>query len=97
MHTIYTSNAYEVYLMVYARVELNDYTNKVLNVIKAKYDLNDKSEALNKFAELYGEKEVEKQVSDKYVRKILRMEEQHFKKHGYKKMTGKELDKLFGK
>ena len=44
--------------MVYARVVLNDYTNKVLNVIKAKYGLNDKSEALNKFADLYGKKEV---------------------------------------
>lgn len=83
--------------MVYARVNLSDYANKVLNVIKAKYDLNDKTEAINKFADLYGEKEVEKQVSDKYVKKILKIAEDDYKKHGLKKMSDKELDKLFGK
>ncbi len=83
--------------MVYARVVLNDYTNKVLNVIKAKYGLNDKSEALNKFADLYGEKEVKKEVSDKYVKKILKIAKEDYKKHGLKKMNNKELDELFGK
>ena len=34
---------------VSARVELGDYANKVLGIIKIKYGLKDKSEALNKF------------------------------------------------
>ena len=38
--------------MVDARVELNKYSNRVLSVVKAKYDLKDKSQAINKFVEL---------------------------------------------
>ena len=34
--------------MVDARVELNKYSNRVLSVVKAKYDLKDKSQAINK-------------------------------------------------
>ncbi|HQT45132.1 MAG TPA: DUF2683 family protein, partial [Candidatus Micrarchaeota archaeon] len=41
--------------MVFAQIELNDYTNRVLNVLKAKFGLKDKSEAINKFAEIYGD------------------------------------------
>jgi len=41
--------------MVSARIKMNNHTNKVLNVIKAQFDLNDKSEALDKFAELCGD------------------------------------------
>ena len=37
-----------------ARVDLGEYANKVLGIIKIKYGLNDKSEAINKFIELYG-------------------------------------------
>lgn len=47
-----------------ARVSLAPYSNKVLNVIKAKYDLPDKSSAINKFIEIYGRLEVEKEPTD---------------------------------
>ncbi len=80
--------------MVFARLSLNDYTKKVLNVIKAKFDLNDKSEALNKFAEMYGEDLVEKQSNDQYIKKILEIDQRHMKKYGHKKMSLKELDRL---
>jgi len=82
-------------IMVDARVRLNEYSNRVLGVVKAKYDLRDKSDALNKFVELYGENEVEREVKDSYVKKILKIEEEHFKKYGYRKMSLKELDELF--
>lgn len=84
--------------MVDARVKLNRYSNKVLTVVKAKYELNDKSEALNKFIETYGPNEVEQEVKEEYVRKILKIEEDYYKKFGHsKKMSNTELDKLFGK
>jgi len=83
--------------MVDARVHLSKYANRVLTVVKAKYDLNDKSQALNKFIEDYGENEVEPEVKEEYVKKILRIEKEHFKKYGYRKMNDKELDELFGK
>jgi len=79
--------------MVDARVSLNKYSNTVLNVIKAKYDLKDKSAALNKFIDYYGENEVEKEVKDSYIKKILKIEEEHFKKHGYKHTSTKDLRK----
>ena len=83
--------------MVDARVELNNYSNRVLAVVKAKYDLRDKSEAVNKFIENYGANEVEPDVKESYVKKLLKIEEEHFNKYGYRKMGNKELNKMFGK
>lgn len=80
--------------MVFARLNLNEYANKVLNVIKAKFDLKDKSEALNKFAEMYGEEIVEKEANDGYIKKIIEIDKDYIKKCGNRKMTIKELDKL---
>src|SRR3989338_4250097 len=94
MHTNYTGGA----CMVDARVSLNEYTNRLLMVVKAKYGLKDKSEAINKFAELYGEEEVERKVKPSYLKKLDRIQREYYKKypHGHR-MTDAELDKLFGK
>jgi Protein of unknown function (DUF2683) len=81
-------------MMVFAQVELDEYTNRVLNVLKAKFGLKDKSEAINKFAEMYGEELVEKEANDQYVKKVLEIAEKHMKIHGNRKMTLKELDRL---
>ena len=78
-----------------ARVELEEYTNRVLAVLKAKYGLKDKSEAINKFAELYGEEIVEKEPKDKYIKHILGVTNRYLEKHKNKKMSFKELDTLF--
>jgi hypothetical protein len=80
--------------MVWAQVELDDYANRVLMVIKAKFGLKDKSEAINKFVEMYGDELVEKEAKDGYLRELLKIEERHFKKYGNKAMTIKELDAL---
>jgi len=96
IHSICTSNAHGGYNMVLARIELNEYTNKVLNVIKAKYDLKDKSEAINKFAEMYGEDYVEFEVKEEYLKKLIKIGKDHIKKYGYKTMTLEELDKICG-
>lgn len=79
-----------------ARLELGDYANRVLGIIKIKYELKDKSEALNKFIELYGSEILENEVSEEYVKKIIAISNSHFKKHGYKKMSLQELNKLSG-
>ncbi|MEK6857561.1 MAG: antitoxin, partial [Nanoarchaeota archaeon] len=68
--------------MVFARLTLSDYANTVLNVVKARFGLNDKSQAINKFIELYGEEVVEKDANDKYIKKLLEIEARHFKKYG---------------
>lgn len=77
-----------------ARLELEEHTNKVLNVVKAKFGLKDKSDALNKFVEIYGDEIVERDANDQYIKKLLEIEERHIKKYGYKKMSISELDKL---
>ncbi len=80
--------------MILARITLNEYANRVLNVVKAKFGLRDKSEALNKFIEMYGDDFVEREASEGYAKKLLENEEKHFKKHGKRKMGVKELDEL---
>lgn len=82
--------------MVSARIKLSDYANRVLNVVKAKFGLTDKSEAINKFVEMYGDELVEKDANEEYVKKLLDIDERHVKKYGKRKMTLKELDALCG-
>lgn len=82
--------------MVLARLKLNGYTNKVLNVVKAKFDLKDKSEALNKFVEECGDEFVEKEANGEYIKKLLEIDKRHMKFHKNRTMTIKELDKLCG-
>ncbi len=77
-----------------ARVELTDYTNRILGIIKIKFGLNDKSEAINKFIDLYGDDIMEKQASEEYVKKVIEITKKHFEKYGNKKMDLKELDNL---
>ncbi len=78
-----------------ARVELNEYTNKVLAVIKARYGLKDKSGAINKFAQDYGEDIVEKEAKDNYIKEMIEGVNEHLKKYKNRKMTLRELDALF--
>jgi hypothetical protein len=79
---------------VSARVDIGEYANKVLGIIKIKYGLNDKSEAINKFIELYGDDILELEASEEYTKKVIELTNNHLKKHGVKKMSVEELDKL---
>ena len=92
MHTRYTMNQKNIS----ARIELNSYSNKVLAVLKAKHGLKDKSEAINKFVEIFGEEIVEKDSSEAYLKEMIKGVNEHIKKHGYKSMSSEELDRLFG-
>ena len=80
--------------LISARVEINEYANRVLAIIKAKFSLKDKSEALNKFIELYGEEVMEKEATEEYAKKIIEAVKKHFVKYGHKKMSIEELDML---
>jgi len=82
--------------MVYARVELDDYTNRVLNVLKAKYGLRDKGQAIDKMANLYGGELVERQASEAYAREMEKGYQKDVKKHGYKGIRVAEQNKLCG-
>ncbi|MFH1663630.1 MAG: hypothetical protein ABH986_02345 [archaeon] len=75
-------------------VKIDDYTSRVLGVVKEKYGLNDKGEALDKFAEMYGDEFVDKEVKEEVIREVIESCDRHIKKYGFRKMSIKELDKL---
>ncbi|MEM3127302.1 MAG: DUF2683 family protein [Candidatus Woesearchaeota archaeon] len=82
-------------------VQINDYSNRVLGVIKERFGLKDKGEAVNKFAEIYGKEFVkidDLEVKEEYIKKILTIEDDYFKKRPKgKSMSIKELRKLTGR
>lgn len=83
--------------MPVAIVKLGEEANHVINIVKAKYGLKDKSQAINKMAIEYEHELLEPELRPEYVEELEKIEKEHFKKHGYRKMKDKELDKLFGK
>ncbi|AEH07173.1 DUF2683 family protein [Methanothermococcus okinawensis] len=56
--------------MVKAIVNISDENNQIINIIKAKYNLKDKSEAINKIIEEYTELLLEPELKPDYVEKI---------------------------
>lgn len=56
--------------MVQALVELDENTNRVLNVVKAKYGLKDKGEAIQIVVERYIEEENEPELRPEYLEKL---------------------------
>ena len=84
--------------MVESRLELDDYTTRVLDVVKGKYGLKNRSDALNKFAKKYGVDLVENEFDGEYLREIDLRLEKHVKRHGIKgnSISVDELDELLG-
>jgi len=56
--------------MVQALVEIDENTNRVLNVVKAKYGLKDKGEAIQVVVEKYIEEENEPELKPEYLEKL---------------------------
>lgn len=80
--------------LISARVNLTPYSNKVLGIIKLKFDLNDKSQAINKFIDIFGEDIIEKDATYEYSKKVMKIADKHFMEYGNKKMSADELDEL---
>ncbi len=74
-------------------VRINDYTSRVLGVIKEKYGLRDKGEAADKFAEICGEEFVEPEVKEEYVKEVIDSCDRHIKKYGFRSRTIAEIRK----
>ena len=62
--------------MVQALVEIDENTNRVLNVVKAKYGLKDKGEAIQIVVERYIEEEDEPELRPEFIKKIKQIEKQ---------------------
>jgi len=79
------------------RAEIDDYTNRVLGVVKSRYGLKGRAEALDYFANKYGEEYVQHEVKEEVIAEVLEQSKNYHKNSGFfKKLTLKELDKLCG-
>ncbi len=73
IYTRYTPNILGVY-MVSAMIEISEHANRVLNIIKAKNGLRDKSEAIERMALEYEEEILELAFKPEFVEKIKKAE-----------------------
>lgn len=64
--------------MTHALINLSDETNKVLNMIKAKFNLKDKSQAVEAVVEHYIECEGEPDFKEEFLEKIRKAEKGKF-------------------
>ncbi len=75
--------------MVKAIVDISRRANRVINIIKAKYELKDKSQAINKMAEEFEEFILEPELRPEYIQKLRRIEKE-------KTIKIKDFEKEFG-
>jgi len=77
--------------MVKALVEIDDEANRILNIVKAKYGLKDKSEAINVMAGEYGRNVLEPELRPEFVEKMkARRKEKTVKVPDFRKRYGLE-------
>ncbi|ATZ61781.2 MAG: DUF2683 family protein [Methanosarcinales archaeon Met12] len=62
--------------MVQALINISDHTNRILNIIKAKYSLRDKSEAIDVMAQHYEEEILDPELGPEYIEKALKIQKQ---------------------
>jgi hypothetical protein len=62
--------------MVQAMIDISKNTNQVLNIVKAKFNLKDKSEAIEKVVMEYGEGILEPELRPEFIQKIKRIEKE---------------------
>jgi len=75
--------------MVKALIDIDEHTNRVINIVKAQYDLKDKSDAIEKMAEGYEEFIMEPQLRLDYVEKLKKISKE---KVHYVEDFGKEFE-----
>ena len=72
--------------MVQAIINIDEQSNRVLNMIKAKFDLKNKSEAINVMAKQYEESILEPELRPEYEIKLAKiMKGKHFSRKEFEK------------
>lgn len=56
--------------MVKAIVDIDEKSNRILNIVKAKEGLKDKSDAINLVVSLYGENILEPQLRPEFIKRL---------------------------
>ena len=73
---------------------MDDYTARVLDVVKGKFGLKNRSEALKKLALEAGNEYIELAPNEMMLKELDAIYEGHKKKHGNRKMSDAKLKKL---
>ena len=56
--------------MVQAMIQISDQVNQILNIVKARYDLKDKSHAIERVVLEFGEDFLEPQLRPEFIQKM---------------------------
>ena len=70
-------------------IEIKENTNRVLNILKAKYSLRDKSQAIDVMAMQYEEYVLEPELKPEFIEEMKRI-------HGEKSIPVKDFDTRYG-
>ena len=62
--------------MVKAMVNINESGNRILNIVKAKENLRDKSGAINLVLDYYGKELLEPELRPEYLKKLIRIDKE---------------------
>ena len=57
-------------------VQISEKANRILNILKAKYGLKDKSQAINKMAEEFSRTLLEPKLKSEYLKRLGKIEEE---------------------
>jgi len=77
--------------MVQAMIQISDEANQILNIVKARYGLKDKSDAIEKVVLGFGEDLLEPQLRPEFIQKMKeRQKERTVKVADFKKHFGLE-------
>jgi len=78
--------------MVQAIINIKEKTNRILNILKAKYGLKDKSQAIDLMAEEYEQEILEPELRPEYIKKAKKI----MKEKPIRVGTTKDLRKMMG-
>jgi hypothetical protein len=73
--------------MVQAVISLTDYENRIINIVKGKFGLRNKSEAIEHIIKSYEEEMLEPELRPEYIEKLKKIDEEKtikvkdFRKH----------------
>ncbi len=75
--------------MVQAMIQISDEANQILNIVKARYSLKDKSDAIEKVVLEFGEDLLEPQLRPEFIQKMKeRQKERTIKVKDFRKHFG---------
>jgi hypothetical protein len=62
--------------MIQAMIEIPEEVNQILNIVKAKFNLKDKSEAISRVVAEYGVEMLEPELRPEYIEKLKKIEKE---------------------